>query len=150
MLNKNFRVYEIATGKKQRQAVGLWQDTTTGKTYKDNINFYYTPSLLEAKQKAKTLLNTTSEICIAVESIHPKTLYLIYKDKTEVLSFYKSVNVKYKILSKRITQQTPCYTIEKTSRGNFIFAYGHQKTATKKTTTTPKATGNVYIQGQLI
>lgn len=146
-LDKNFRVYQIAENKKLRQAIGTWTDK--GKIYKDNINFYYTPTLLKAKQKAMQILNTTSELGIAIESIHPKTLYLVYRDKTEVLSFFKSVNVKYKLLSKRIKKQNPSYTIENTPRGNFIYAYNHQRQEVKSQSK-PKAiaTGKAYIQGQ--
>lgn len=123
-----FRLYVIID-KKNRQACGYW--TEGKKLFKDNVAFLYFESLYNAKLKAKQILNNTSEICIAIESLRPRTLYLIYRDKTEILSHYTEALLKNKYLYKKIIKKE-CYTTEKTKDGIKAFTYTKKKITPKK------------------
>ena len=144
---KNFRVYKI-TDKKTRQAIGNWQDGN-GKVYHDNINFLYYKTLKNARIKSVKILNTTSERCIAIESIYPRVLYLIDKQKTEILSSYNKVNIKHKYLYKNLKHKIN-YTIEKTKKGIYAYTYNHEKFNNPIIKEEPKPSGNIYFDGQLI
>ena len=90
---KAFRVYTV--NKSNYTAKGYWRDS--GKLYKDRISFIYVSDYQTAKKIANKLLNNTSEVCIAVESLLLNRLYIIYRDKTEVLK----IKYSYKTSSKR-------------------------------------------------
>jgi len=114
-----FRLY-IITDKKYRIGIGYWKDGK--KLFKDNINFLYFEKIGNAKLKARQILKNTSEVCIAIESLRPKTLYLIYRDKTEILIHYSEAKPSQKYLYKKITKKE-CYTTEKTKDGIKAFTY---------------------------
>ena len=142
---KNFRVYRTVKGKGKRSALGYWEGV------KDNIQFDYYDRLKEAKQEAKNILKATSEYCIAVEDITAKVLYIIYRDKTEILSEYHKINTQHKLLYKRFRITNKNYTLEKTDRGIIAFTYKHIKNDTPKIEkiNTPLLP-EIYFLGQLI
>ena len=117
---KNFRVYKTEKSKKKRQAIGIWQGV------KDNISFSYHKTIKEAKTEAKNILNNTPETCIAVEGIAEKTLYIVYRDKTEILTEYIHIQAEYKKLYKRFKAIHKNYTLEKTKKGIIAYAYNHK------------------------
>ena len=117
---KNFRVYKTEKSKEKRQAIGIWQGV------KDNISFSYHYTIKEARQEAKNILANSTEICIAIEDITAKTLYIIYRDKTEILTEYIHIQAEYKKLYKRFKAIHKNYTLEKTKKGIIAYAYNHK------------------------
>lgn len=91
--HKAFRVYTV--NNKDYTAKGYWR--SDNKLFKDRINFVYTSDYHTAKKTAYKLLTDTKEICIAVEDILLKRLYIIYRDKIEVLK----IKYSYKTIDKR-------------------------------------------------
>ena len=79
-MTKNYRLY---IPDKQGRIFGLWQDSR-GKLYKDRIKFDYYSDYITADKVGRALLDK-GEICFALENIQKNILYIIYKDKKEVL-----------------------------------------------------------------
>ena len=88
----SYRVYAID---KKGAVKGFWIDN--GKLYRDRISFINYKSFILAKKQAQKILQETSEICVSIEDTKNNKLYIIYKDKTEILIVKKS----FKTLSKR-------------------------------------------------
>ena len=118
-MRKNFRVYEATGHKFLRQAIGYWEST------KDNISFGYYETLKQARKQARHILNTQNESCVAIEDIYNKVLYIVYRDKTQVLSEYHNINITYKKLYRQFKLTHKNYTLENTSKGIIAFVYTH-------------------------
>jgi len=89
----NYRLYTI--NKSVYTAKGYWIDK--GKLYKDKINFKYYHDYTKAKVQAEKILNTTSELCVSIEDVKKNILYIVYKNKTQVLR----VKYTHKAITKR-------------------------------------------------
>ena len=144
MKAKNFRVYEATGHKFLRQAIGYWEGV------KDNISFSYYGTLKESREQAKLILSTQNETCIAIEDITAKVLYIVYQDKTEILSEYHHIEAKFKTLYKRFKVTHKNYTLENTGKGIIAFVYTHKKKEVKKQEVKAPLLPEYFSFGQLL
>lgn len=86
----NYRLYTI--NNKDYTCKGYWIDN--GKIFKDRIKFIKYHSYITAKKDAIKILNSSNELCIAIENITKNILYIVYKEKTQVLKI-KRVFIAY-------------------------------------------------------
>jgi len=120
---KAFRVYVV--NNTDYTAKGYCIDS--GKRYKDKIRFIYTSDYKAAKKAADKLLNDTSELCIAIESLLMNRLSIIYKDKIKVLKVkysYKTSDKRQAIHHvKRLTELNGGATVEIKSGQYIVSSY---------------------------
>ena len=120
---KAYRVYKV--NNKDYTAKGYFIDNK--KLYKDRISFIYTSDYKTAKKTAYKLLKDSAEICIACESLLSNKLYIIYRDKIQVLKIkysYKTYNKRQAIkYVKELTAINGGATIEFKAKRYIITSY---------------------------
>ena len=107
-----YRVYTINT--KNYNAKGYWVDNN--KLYKDRIRFVYYKSYTQAKNKALQILKNSQEVCVSIESISNNKLYIVYRNKIQILSAkesFKTCNRRNAlVLVKTLTDRNGGATVE--------------------------------------
>jgi len=119
----DFRIYTINSA--DYTAKGIWAEN--GIIYKDKIKFRYYSDYISAKKQAYNILNNTSEIAVSIEDVKKNILYIVYKDKIQILRIKYTVKTPYKrtaiIKGKAFLKLYGGYTIEKANGQYKITSY---------------------------
>ena len=95
ILASSYRVYVIDGASINR---GFW--INDGHIYKDKISFKAYKDYTRALNHARYILKTTTEQAVSIEDVKLNILYIIYKDKTEILKIkytLKSLNKRHAV-----------------------------------------------------
>jgi hypothetical protein len=109
--NPAFRLYNV---NKNGQAKGFWENE--GKIYKDKLSFVKFNNYVNAKRQAIKLLKDTKEVAISIENTDNNTLYIIYRNKIQILK----VKYSYKTLNKRQAIKK-AYRLTKENGGSTVY-----------------------------